>query len=102
MRLDPKNRQVVHPFVETIVEKQAPGQDYFVSPGKNSCRGYNSIPVMKVMGLWRRTIWHDDGVVDITLEGKSSDTYRIQTGILGNVTTMRDNVYQLQDDQVRC
>jgi len=39
----------------------------------------------------------NDKVIDITLEGKSSDIYRITTPLTGTVKSSRKNVYHIQD-----
>jgi hypothetical protein len=39
----------------------------------------------------------NDKVIDITLEGKSSDIYRMTTPLTGTVKSLRKNVYHIQD-----
>lgn len=96
MCLDPHNRQVDYPFVETIIEKNPSGQNYTVAAGKSTCRDKFKVPLVKTLGSWQRTVWHHDGVVDITLEGRSPDTYQIEIRMHVHSTMLRDHVYAFQ------
>jgi hypothetical protein len=101
MCLDPSRRQVVYPFVETIIEMHPSGQNYNVTLAKSGCREKFKAPVVKTLGSWHRTVWHHDGVVDITLEGRSSDTYQVLTGMNVKGEKLREHVYEMRDDTFR-
>ena len=96
------HRQIVYPFVETVIEKHATGNNHNVTAARPGCQDKFKLPMVKpLLGSYRRTVWHHDGVVDITLEGPSSDTYRISTGIIGRAEMLRDHVYQIKGDASR-
>lgn len=101
MCLDPFRRQVVYPFVETIIETHPSGQNYNVTLARSGCREKFKAPVVKTLGSWHRTVWHHDGVVDITLEGRSSDTYQVLTGMHVKGEKLREHVYEMRDDTFR-
>lgn len=101
MCLDPFRRQVVYPFVETIIEMHPSGQNYNVTLARSGCREKFKAPVVKTLGSWHRTVWHHDGVVDITLEGRSSDTYQVLTGMNVKAEKLREHVYEMRDDTFR-
>ena len=118
MCLSPVHRQIVYPFVETVIEKHTTEKNHNVMAAGPGCQEKFKPPMVKpLLGPWRRTVWHHDGVVDITswrrtmwhhdgvvditLEGPSSDTYRISTGIIGRAELLRDHVYQIKGDASR-
>ena len=73
-----------------------------MTAARPGCQDKFKLPMVKpLLGSYRRTVWHHDGVVDITLEGPSSDTYRISTGIIGRAEMLRDHVYQIKGDASR-
>jgi hypothetical protein len=101
MCLDLHNQQIDYPFVETIIEKIPSGHNFTVTAGKTTCRDKFKVPLLKTLGSWQRTVWHHDGVVDITLEGRSSDTYQIEIPMHVHSTMLRDHVYAFQGNTSR-
>ena len=101
MCLEPVSRQVVYPFSETIIESNPSGHNYTVNAGKSTCRDKYRVPLVKSLGSWQRTVWHHDGVIDITLEGSSTDTYQIQIPMHVHSKMLRDHVYEFRGNTSR-
>ena len=89
---------IIYPFVETVLTFDSKVRGNATIAGSSDrCSPVALKPMDANLGSWRRTVWFHDGVIDITLEGKSSDIYRITTPLTGTVKSSRKNVYHIQD-----
>lgn len=58
----------------------------------------NLHPKLAILGNnLRRTVSHQDGVVDIFLEGAPSEAYRILTDMESQLIRLKENLYKMQD-----
>ena len=91
---------IVYPFVEAVVgaSSSTPGG---IAGNSSYCNSSDSIPTAAMVGPWQRTIWFHDGVIDITLDGKSNEVYRISTPLVIQFKALQANVYQVQDGESR-
>lgn len=86
---------IVYPFVETVVGSRlsSPGG---IADNSTNCNASAAIPTAATVGPWQRTVWYHDGVIDITLDGKSTDVYRILAPFVAPFKVLQTNVYRLQ------
>jgi hypothetical protein len=90
-----QNGSITYPFVETVLSATT-GSPAIVGSSTN-CKPTSKNPTLARMGSWQRTVWFHDGVIDITLLGKSDGVYRIVTPLTAHFKILRTNVYQVQD-----
>jgi hypothetical protein len=101
-----RNGIITYPFIETTgsATGDAPAGNGVMSSAsaKNCNPTVAQSPTRAMVGSWQRTVWFQDGVIDITLEGPSNDFYRIKTPFVTQFTNnLRANVYQIQNDNIR-
>lgn len=86
---------IVFPFVETVEGTRLSTSGGIADPS-SQCNASATVPTATTVGPWQRTVWFHDGVIDITLDGKSTDVYRISTPLEVQIKAVQANVYQLQ------